>query len=297
MADDRGQPAQEEEKREAQRPQPGPEAGEEHPFELGACVGQGAILQRPRVERVAPREPFRLVSRAQDDAGARPPLDGAGSVRMQHKGPESAVESHPVAGAQRHRVPAVVADGAGDTSGDDHSAHAVEHCGEAGGRGREQAPARTQLELETPACRERGRVGSEQTHRQHDLVVLAGDLERFRDADALDRQIGFERHDPYTRVLRAVGREAQPLEIHGLTGAAEVEPRLRRIVVAGEADRRPRCHVGLSAGRMAGPPHDGAGGSPEGHAAGGTDTVTARRVDGDGKNDRAHEESQPRRYR
>jgi len=187
------------------------------------------------------------------------------------------------------------------TSGDDHSAHAVEHCGEAGGRGREEAPARTQLELETPACRERGRVGSEQTHRQHDLVVLAGDLERFRDADALDRQIGFERHDPYTRVLRAVGREAQPLEIHGLTGAAEVEPRLRRIVVAGEADRRPRRHVGLSAGRMAGPPHDGAGaveGEHEIESIGrDADTVTARRVDGDGKNDRAHEESQPRRYR
>jgi len=119
--------------------------------------------------------------------------------------------------------------------------------------------ARFELHLESSVGHERGRVRAEQSHRHHDLIAFPGDLERLHEADAGARQVGLERDAPGACFLGDDGREAETLEIHGRTGPAEAEPRLRRITGAGEADRGPRCPIGLRAGGMARPPDHWAG--------------------------------------
>ena len=156
--------------------------------------------------------------------------------------------------------------------------------------------ARFELQLESSVGHERGRVRAQQSHRHDDLVSILGDLERLHEADAAARQVGLERDAPGARLLGEGGGEAQALEIHGRTGAAEAQPRLRRIIGAGEPDRGARCPVGLRAGGMAGPPGHGAGaieGEHEVELVGRqADPARARLVGRDGAGDRAGEQEQ-----
>ena len=221
-------------------------------------MSQGILLERSGVERVSPREPSRLVGRDHGDARGRPRSEGAGALRTQKHGPEPTAESRPVARAESDGLSTIVGDDADAALPHHHSAHALQDRGEARGRSREQAPACVQLEVKAPARHESGRVRSEQPRRHDHLVALPGDRERLHQADAVDRQVRPERHDPCARVFGEVRREAQPLEIHGGTRAVKDQPRLRRIVVSGEAHRGSRRRVSLRAGGMASPPRHGA---------------------------------------
>mgnify|MGYP003694071191 CR=1 FL=1 len=123
-----------------------------------------------------------------------------------------------------------------------------------------------------------------------------GDLERLHQADAAARQVGLKRDAPGARVLGDGGCEAQALEIRGRTGAAEAQPRLRRIIGAGEPDRAARCPLDQRAGGMAGPPGHRAG-AVEANTRSSRSVVRRTRVvpvsvGRDGTGDRAGEQEQ-----
>ena len=152
---------------------------------------------------------------------------------------------------------AIVAEHANAPVGDDHSLQPLEQRGEAGGRRREQLAPGPELQLESAIGHERGHTRPEQSYRHHDLVTVPGHVERLLEANVAARQIGVKRDAAGTGLLGVGRREAQALEIHDRTGTAEAEPRLRRIVGAGEPDRGARSRVGLRARGMAGAPGHG----------------------------------------
>src|SRR5204862_4414237 len=124
--------------------------GKEQPAELRIGAGQRTVLQRARIERVAPGEPPSLVRQPQRGRRAGSRLEARGAVGANQQGPEATAKSDPVAGAEHRRLAAVVADHAYGAPGDDDPAHSLEHRGESRRRRREQTTAGAQLELEAP---------------------------------------------------------------------------------------------------------------------------------------------------
>src|SRR5262249_58694263 len=108
MADQRGEPTQEPQEPEAQRAQPEPEPGEEQSSELRIGAGQGSVLERTGIERVAPREWPELLRQPHGGTRAVPGLEIAGGARANEQGPEAAAESHPSPRAEGPRLPGFV---------------------------------------------------------------------------------------------------------------------------------------------------------------------------------------------
>ena len=263
VPDQRGESAEQREERQAQRAQPGPETGQQHPLERRIGLGQGRALERPRVDGVAPREPRRLV-RDQAHPHARTRRERAGLVRTEHEGPEPAAHADPVPRA--HRGAAAVGHRAHGSAGDHDPAHAIEQGGEAGRGRREQRAARGQLDLETAGGHECGRVRPEHPHRHHREIAVPGERERLHETDALARQIGLECHDPGPRILGERGGEGQPRHVHRRPRPVKDQARLRGVFEAIEVDRGARPGAGPRAGGMACPPlHRAAALQREGH--------------------------------
>ena len=186
----------------------------------GSARAKAPALQRPRIERVAPRgasgasaRPGPRRARARLERGGPRP-DARGSPRTGSAPPPS--RRRGASPGLRRSAPSTRTRPSATITRCTRSSIAAKPAA-GGGADHGPPPARARA----PVGHERGRVRAQQSHRHHDLVAVPRDLERLLQADAVARQVGLERHAPGARFLRDDGREAQALEIHGRPGAAE----------------------------------------------------------------------------
>ena len=260
MADDRGQPAEQEQEREAQRAQPGPEPGEEQ-------SARAADRREPRRGAPAARNRRCSATRARPtrsaDAGRCPRRSAA---RGRRRGPDAGGSPRTGCEPRPSRRPEATRDLGRRRRGRGRRPSATTtRCTRSSSAAKPAAGGGSEI---TAALRAPARVGGSVMNAAASgpssrtvITTSYPSLETSNDFTRRTRPPGrsdLKRDAPGARVLGDGGREAQALEIHGGPGPRRLSRACGGSSAPVNRTEVPDARVGLRAGGMAGAPGHGA---------------------------------------